>query len=317
MKIFRKTEMTAVTNRAFFEDPPNTLELDRWYEFRRKYNAASNLECGDFPVQIDFGLNSTCQMKCSFCTHGKEKVEKRFLTFDKFKKVIDESAEYGLCSIKLNHINEPLLNKDLPEYIKYAKSKGVLNVYFATNGLLLTEDMSRRLIDAGLSKLMVSLDATTPETFLKIRHSKHFNRIVENIHRFLEIRGAGNFPKLRVNFLETEINQHESEDFMASWSWVADSIGFQRRHGVPGYESGSLEDGAEFKCSFPFKQVVIGANGDILPCCTFSGQLMPIGHVDTDTIYQAWNSEKMNALRALHFRGGYAENPICKHCISG
>jgi len=43
---------------------------------------------------------------------------------------------------------------------------------------------------------------------------------------------------------------------------------------------------------------------------------MPIGHIFHDTIKAAWNGEKMTALRELHKRGGYNENPICKHCVA-
>ena len=44
-----------------------------------------------------------------------------------------------------------------------------------------------------------------------------------------------------------------------------------------------------------------------------SGREMPLGHVDSMSIAEAWTS--MTALRRLHQLGNYQQNPICKHCI--
>jgi radical SAM protein with 4Fe4S-binding SPASM domain len=310
----RPHELTAVERRDLFDALPGgtaVKDKPRWQNFREAYHAAAELVAPEFPLQIDFELNSTCQMKCGFCLHGQGKVKKRELSFEQFCKVIDEGARYGLCSIKLNYINEPLLRSDLPRFVEYARSQGVLNVYFATNGLRLTEEMCRRLIDAKVSKIMISLDATTPETFLAMRRSKHFNEIVANIKRLIEMRQ--DYPLVRVNFLETLVNQHESQDFIDQWTGVADMIGFQQQVGLPGAEYELLTDVDEFQCAFPFKLVVIDCDGNILPCCTFSGREMPMGNIADSTIAQAWG--RMNDLRALHLRGGYAENPVCAHCV--
>ncbi len=169
MTAARPGELTEVVQREIFDLPPGDIDDGqhaRWESFRVAYHEAHRLRAPDaFPLQVDFELNSTCQMKCSFCPHGQGVIAKRELAFETFARVIDEGERYGLCSIKLNYINEPLLRKDLPRFISYAKQHGILNVYFATNGLLLSAEMARRLIEAGLSKVMVSLDATTPETF--------------------------------------------------------------------------------------------------------------------------------------------------------
>ena len=316
----RPNELTAVVSRNLFDELPggvDPLYTARWDEFRSRYHAAARLEYVPlFPLQIDFELNSTCQMKCSFCLHGHTKVPKRSLTFEQFCKVIDEGSCYGLCSIKLNYINEPLLNKDLARYVEYAKSKGVLNVYFATNGLLLTEEMSQQLIDAQVSKIMISLDATTPATFMKMRGSKHFDRIVGNIQRLLELRTEG-YPLVRVNFLQTPVNAHEADEFIEQWTGIDDMIGFQQCVGLPGVEYGELEHDEEFRCAFPYKLVAIDSAGNILPCCTFSGREMPLGHIDDMRIIDAWKSERMQELRAIHRFGRYAENPACAGCVNG
>jgi len=315
------TTLTDV-RRNQFDRPPEGLgpvELTRWDEFRAAYHRAQRLDgVTAFPLQIDFELNSTCQMRCEFCLHGQTKVEKRELGFERFKRVIDEGAQHGLTSIKLNYINEPLLVKDLERYVRYAKGKGVLNVYFATNGLLLTPERSRSLIEAGVTKILVSLDATTAETFQAMRHSPHFERIRDNVLRLLTIRNDMNreFPLVRVNFVKTFVNAHEAESFLRAWEGVADMIGYQDQVAVPGVEQGMLQRHlADFRCSFPYKMVVIDSSGLILPCCTFSGRSMPLGHIDEMTVSEAWHSHRMKQLRTTHRAGMWRDDPVCAECM--
>lgn len=315
-----KNKLTAIANLSRFEDVPggvtNAFDIKRWHDFRDKYHRAEQLECvSDFPLQIDFELNSTCQMKCGFCVHGQGKVSKKTLGFDRFRKVIDEGAEHGLVSIKLNYVNEPLLLPDLTKYIDYARSKGVLNVYFATNGLLLNETWARRLIDAKVSKVMVSLDAATPDTFLKMRRSEKFSTIVANILKLIEIRDemGVDYPLVRVNFLNTEINAHETDEFLKQWEGIADMIALQGMMNIPG-STGVVRKEMP-PCVLPFKLMAIDASGDILPCCGFVARAMPLGNVDNMTLATAW--DKGNELRQLHKDGKGAMNPICAHCLGG
>ena len=44
------------------------------------------------------------------------------MDFKLFKKVVDEGSENGLYSIKLNYLGEPLMNKNLPKMVEYAKA---------------------------------------------------------------------------------------------------------------------------------------------------------------------------------------------------
>lgn len=322
----RANELTSVSSRDIFESPPWTVKTDtdlkRWSAFRSSYHDAQGLKfSGPFPLQVDFELSSSCQLRCAFCLHGMERVPRRDLDRGLLYRILDECGEHGLVSIKLNYINEPLLAPDLEDVIRYARSRGVLNTYFATNGAALTEERSRALIDAGVSKIMVSLDATTSETFMAARRSRAFDVIEANIHRFLRVRDEmtpGSGPRLRVNFLRTSINAHEADEFMHRWSAVADAVGYQQQVALPGIDSEQLgRVDEEFGCSFPFKQLVVESRGMILPCCTFSGREMPIGSANSMTLAEAWRSAAAQELRALHARRGYRENPNCLHCING
>ncbi len=324
----RGNELTGILGREMFEQPPGDVtdaaDLKRWYRFRQAYGAASKLIAPEaFPLQLDFELNSTCNLRCAFCVHGQERVPSRFLAPLAFESAVLEGEEYGLVSVKLNYINEPLLYPDWWRFVRYAKEHGVLNVYFATNGVLLNERNRERAIDERVSKVMISLDATTPETFANIRRSTQFELITRNIEELIvlrERRGVS-WPMVRVNFLKTELNSHEAEAFVARWNGVADAIGFQDQVGVPGVDedayAGQRAFQSEFRCAFPSKMLVVDSRGEILPCCTFSGRLLSLGNLSRMTLGEAWTSDKMKALRREHLEKRWRSNPICRHCVLG
>lgn len=323
----RKSELTAVLDREKFDQFPNGVTTDtdmiRWEKFRASYHQAQQLEhFTAFPLQLDFELNSTCQMKCTFCSHGQERVPKVLLSFENFKRAIDEGARHGLCSIKMNYINEPLLNRNLYKFVEYARSQSVLNVYFATNGILLKQPTAEKLITAGVSKIMISLDAVTAQTFQLMRNSNEFDTIVANIQNFIALRNSLGlkYPLVRVNFLRTSINNHEADAFVKYWTGIADTIGLQAQVGLPGVDDelfNTKDQSETFRCSFPFKLLVVDSSGNILPCCTFSGRSMPLGHIQSMTLQDAWTSSQMNRLKSIHQRGEYLRNPVCTHCING
>lgn len=322
----RKTELTANIGREKFDllpdDVTDPVDIARWSNFVKKYHAAHGLHApSNFPLQLDFELNSTCQMKCRFCVHGQKIVEKRALTFEQYQRLILEGQKYGLVSIKLNYINEPLLVRDLSKYVRFARDHGVLNVYFATNGLLLTPDRSRDLILAGVTKIMISIDAATSATYQEMRQSPHYDKVVSNIFSLINVRKSlgKRFPLVRVNFLQTHQNIGQAERFKAMWTGVADMIGYQRQVALPGLEDNLLADTTidNFKCSFPFKLLVIDSSGSILPCCTFSGRHMPLGNIKDMSLAEAWKSLKLRSLRRLHRNGNYKTHKICNHCVTG
>jgi radical SAM protein with 4Fe4S-binding SPASM domain len=323
------SELTAMVNRNRFEWVPGGVDdpadHDRWRAFRAAYHRAQDLDGPeDFPLQLDVELTSQCNLRCTFCVHGQGEVAYRALNRPAFDRILDEAQDHGLVSMKFNYINEPLLVPDLPDYLRAAKDHGVLNTYFATNGVLLNERTRAGLIDARTSKIMISIDAATSETYLRMRRSKHYDRVVANIHALLEDRErlGITYPLVRVNFLKTAENVDEIETFIRMWDGVADAIGFQDQVALPGVADNVLRDAANadestFRCSFPSKQLVVDAAGHILPCCTFSGREMPLGHIDEISLADAWRSRKMLELQRSHRENTWRDNPVCRQCIYG
>jgi len=310
----RDNELTTVVGREYLEKSPPGIDEGEWRAFRDTYNKAQQLVDPGYPVQLDVELNGGCNLKCSFCIHAHGVHPNTLLPYDVYQRLIDEAISMGTRSLKLNYLNEPLLSPRLIDAIRYAKAQGMLNVYFATNGILLTEEISQELIESGLTKLLVSIDAVTPETYAAMRNSSEFEKVVDNTLRFLRLRGNYQTPFVRVNFVRTELNAHEAEQFEQYWKGKVEMVGFQQKIKPP-WDHTDRKQRVDFRCSFPFKQLVVDSKQNILPCCTFYGQLMPLGNFNTMTLREAWNSEQMTELRRIHTAGEYWRNEHCVNCV--
>ena len=127
------------------------------------------------------------------------------------------------------------------------------------------------------------------------------------------------YPLIRVNFLKNKANLHELDDFIKFWEGKADMIIIQEMNELIDNESDLFikPNKDNYKCSFPFKQLVVDARKRILPCCCMNGTELQLGHTDSMTLKEAWNSEKMQNLRDLHLSGNYKQNHVCRRCIDG
>ena len=300
---------------------PPSVNINEWTKFRENYKKAENFEYLDSPVQIDIELNAGCNMKCPFCLHGYKNIKNKLMPGKTYLKIIHEAVDLGVRGLKLTYINEPLLRKDLEDHISYAKSAGILNVYMVTNGILLNRERYDRILDSGITKIFISIDAITPETYDKQRISGKYHVVVNNILGFISRRKQRglNWPLVRVSFLRNSINIHEEKEFHMFWKDNVDMIAYQKMNDLPDVNSGiTLKTEKETEgCTFPFKQLVVDHEGDILPCCKMGGKKLALGNIKDISLKDAWNSKEMLKLKAIHKKGEWHENPICKRCLNG
>ena len=309
----------------------------RYREYRKQWELARSFKIRlPYPLQVDYELLYACNLKCPICIMSLPAEEKlrwgnphERLSLDTVKELLDEGAAQGQAAVGLNGICEPLLHPDLPEIIRHARSKGLLDIMFNTNGQLLDEHISKELIKAGLTRIMISIDAATKPTYERIRIGADFERVCENVRKFVEIRQQlkSVLPIVRVSFCVTSLNEHELEDFLAFWRPVVDFFSIQhygntftgpyaRKRSVL-FPSHYLYDPGETpRCGQPWKRVMVRHNGDVIPCCDASGLDLVIGNIRQNSLAEIWQGRPAQAIRDLHFQGHYEKNPICRQCMT-
>ena len=142
----------------------------RYWDYRKAWEKGMTLkEVPEFPLTIDFENLNHCNFACHHCMFSarhahpdlKNRVGDKMMDFDLYKRAIDEGSEYGLPAITHGVQCEPLMHPDIVKKVAYADKKGVIDQRIGSNGSLLDTEMAEKLIDSGLSRLEISLDADT------------------------------------------------------------------------------------------------------------------------------------------------------------
>lgn len=161
------------------------------------------------PVEAYFEVANRCNSKCVTCplTFSPQENAKQ-LSLDEFKMLVAQLPE--LRRAVMQGIGEPLLNGQLADMIRHLKEQGVY-VVFNTNAALLTRRRQMELIDSGLDELRISLDGSTPETYLKVRGIPAFARVIENVAAMVRLQHEQDVSTPRLSFWVTGMRENLHE----------------------------------------------------------------------------------------------------------
>jgi putative metalloenzyme radical SAM/SPASM domain maturase len=123
------------------------------------------------PSKLFVETTTRCNLGCFMCVKqsGECCIAEGDLPAELFAAL--DPAFPHLEALILNGIGEPLLNPRLEEYIRRARERMPEKgwVGFQSNALLLNEDRARSLVEAGLGRICLSVDAVSPEIFREVR----------------------------------------------------------------------------------------------------------------------------------------------------
>lgn len=158
-----------------------------------------------YPRIVAWISTLTCNLKCVHCYPTAGKVETAELTTEESKACITEFAATGVKSIFMSG-GEPLMKKDLLELIKHATDEGIM-MFLCTNATLLSEKRGQQLKEAGLKRVFVGFEGTSPETV------DRFSGVKGTLQRKIEgIRGSVKAGLLTsIDFVATAYNYHEMD----------------------------------------------------------------------------------------------------------
>ena len=189
--------------RKDWKDQPRLCIENRW-------NASELQRRNILPLCIDIEVAAICDLACPFCHRQFIATPDKLMRDDLCFNLIDQAAELGVPSIKFNLRGEPLLHSKLPDFIQYAKERGILETGINTNATQLTEKRAVKLIEAGLDILIYSFDGGTKETYETMRPGRFkkndFEKVYENITRFSRIRHEmkSPFPFTKIQMILTK-----------------------------------------------------------------------------------------------------------------
>ena len=323
---------------------------ERFVEYRKRYERNVQFkdlnEETDYPNTIIMELVNRCNLECPFC--------KQWFRNDAKKTTIDDHIlDHLFDDFKKNQLNsimisasEPLLYKKINKVLDRAREAEIMDVFLFTNGILLNEKNARMVLDSPITRLFISVDGATKETYDKVRipvakrlyKTNRLEDLENNILRFMKLRSElkRELPLVRLSFLAINENKEEIQEFVNKWTGIVDTVEIQKNI-APSFEMNTknekenIEDwyktlGEEmntknritdhlkkYSCREPWSQMSIYSDGSILPCCATFGRNIPIGSIHNETVKEAWNGLKMKRIR-----DGFKKNKpnkVCRACL--
>ena len=230
----------------------------------------------EFPLMILPSVSNVCNSHCVHCWfNANPKLRARdgvkFMLPALLRKIIDEISRHvnPRPLMRITGSGEPFLMPELADLLVYGCGEKGVRAAVITNGSLLVPDCSKRLIDAGIEALEVSVDAADKESYERVRRGLKFDVMLGNIEYMTSYRAKSNSKtKIIVSFVENpqEINCDDVENF---WRQRVDKV-IRRKYLTYGQLSGAgysketyLPPEDRVPCPYPFERMVILAGGNV------------------------------------------------------
>lgn len=285
----------------------------------------------EFPSQIIADITEVCNLACSHCPHTDFKKSKQYagrhLDPELNSKMVDEVRRHGqgiTQYIRYTSNGEPLLHPKGYDLIEEAVRLSGTFVTLTTNGTIMNELRTQRLLEAGVHLIDISIDAFRPETYAKIRVNGDLAVTRENVLRLIRwVQESKAATKVVVSYVEQPANCNETAQFEQFWKDNgAEYVVIRRLHSC----SGAKESLANAKrqhldqittrrpCLYPWERVVLTARGDLAFCPADWGHHAFIAAYSKTTIQDVWRGAFYESLRTAHLTNHFNEHNFCGQC---
>jgi radical SAM protein with 4Fe4S-binding SPASM domain len=280
-------------------------------------------EATEFPRVVLIDNCNACNLRCSMCDHQNmpEYRKTQLMDIALYHKIIDEIAlENPQARVWEIFFGDPFMCFDMASRIRYAKEKGLQDVVLNSNGVRMTKTRAQAVIEAGLDAMYVGVDAATQKTYDRIRVGGDFTKAVHNVLQYrdlLEQFGHG-AQKLFVQFVVSDINQHEVDDFIAFWKKAGITVKIRPKVSWAGLvEANNLqanENLARKPCYWLMQTINICADGEVALCSVDVHCQVKCGNVKDHPLKEIWQG-RLKTCRDLHQESRFGELPeLCKNC---
>jgi MoaA/NifB/PqqE/SkfB family radical SAM enzyme len=280
-------------------------------------------EAPDFPAVVLIDNCNACNLQCSMCDHRNIKRYRKIqlMEIGLYRKIVDEIAmENPEARVWEIFFGEPFMCHDMAKRIEYAKDRGLQDVVLNSNGVMMTEERAKAVIQAGLDAMYVGIDARSEKIYKQIRVGGEYGKAVGNVLKYRDLlRKYGNGKQeLFVQFVVSDINEHEVEDFKTFWSKNGVNVKIRPKVSWAGLvDATNLRDNEKIRrksCYWLMRTINICADGKVALCSVDVHCRVRCGDLKTKSIKEVWQGE-LKKYRSMHKEGRFDELPeMCREC---
>ena len=290
----------------------------------------------DTPLSMDFMISNICNFRCNYCIQSgtKEDFErtgykKQFMDMETFELAVKQVKEFPhqLKMLFLVGQGEPTLHKQLPYMVSKIREEGITEkVVLITNGSMLTPEYGRKLVDAGLQELRISLEGISAEKYKEVcRANIDWEQFYSNMVFFSQNKKDCVF---KVKIADTALEDGDEDRFYQMFGDICDAVGVEHIYDcfahlgmdytdVPEIVVAKNRWGEEIAsnidvCWLPFGKMDLSADGRFTNCCAalfgFEKNIREASMLDV------WNGPAMNKMREDMLRHRISGYDACQRC---
>lgn len=294
------------------------------------------------PTFVSIEPAHTCQLTCPDCALGAGQTAKGgIMPLPTFEHILNQLAP-SVHTMQFYFQGEPLLNPDLPKMIALAHEQHIYTIV-STNAQALTPLMAQQLTEAGLNRIIVSIDGFSQESYEQYRKGGSLHKALEGL-QFLRNAQRGHQPWIELQVLRLRSNEHEWDFVRRNYRHMgANSLTFKTAQFID-FENGNelmpsnpkycrYEKQADGRyhlkphtsyiihhtsarraspCHRLWTGCVITITGEVLPCCYDKQSRYSFGNILQQDIQTIYHSDKAQSFRKRVLTGRSLD--ICRNC---
>lgn len=296
------------------------------------------IHCG-MPFSVSIEPTTACNLGCPECPSGLRQFTRPTgrLKKETLSTLLTPLAPY-LGNVIFYFQGEPYLHPQFTELVQAASSRNIYTVT-STNAHFLSKENARKTVQSKLSRLIISIDGTTQETYEQYRIHGDLSKVIEGTKNILAARAElkSATPHVIFQFLVVKPNEHQIHEVQA----LATELGVDevrlKTAQVYDYANGNAlipdndrysryrqkPDGTwELKnkllnqCWRMWQGCVFTWDGKVVPCCFDKDASHTLGDAVNTDFASIWKGDAYRNFRGAILKSR-SEIDICTNCTEG
>jgi radical SAM protein with 4Fe4S-binding SPASM domain len=283
-----------------------------------------------YPYRLYIDPINICNLQCPLCPTGRKLMPSQGkMSPDTFRRIIDIFKDYAQW-VGLYNWGEPLLHPDIFEMVQYIAKNNTRSMISSNFSVPFSESRAEEMIKARLSRLVVSMDGATRETYEQYRVGGNFDKVITNLHILAEakLRKNSSLPDVVLQFIVFRHNEHEigqiealakrvgarasitsaicdmgtvaetspQEAAAKHGEWLPSNSNYRRYD-----ELGNWLYNVDV-CHSLWNTTVFRWDGEVFPCCLPYKDQDSFGNINENSFEEIWNNQKYQHARSLFLK---------------
>jgi radical SAM protein with 4Fe4S-binding SPASM domain len=344
-KVFTNTNMPVGASALDTANFIKTLSPSKLANMGRVYSSYLLAKKTHKPVQWGMPFNisieptTACNLRCPECPSGLRSFTRDtgMMKNGLYGNILDQLQD-TLVYLYFYFQGEPYLNPAFLDMAAQASSRGIYTVT-STNGHFLDDERARQTVESGLSRVIISIDGTTQDTYQSYRKEGELDKVLQGAANLVKWKKQlkSTTPHIIFQFLVVKPNEHQIPEVYR----LAKEIGvdevklktaqiYDFEHGnplIPEQDQYSryakqpngtfqIKNKLENHCWKLWHSSVITWDGLVVPCCFDKDAKHKLGDLKTQSFNEVWRGDKYQDFRSRVLLSRN-EIDICKNCTEG